>query len=590
MGDGPVDAELLEARIADLADVVTRLSARVEALERAGQPGRRTGAQAALDRSARPYRPSPGEGAFSAAEATRVLSLGGRSFLVLAGAFVLRAVTEGGTVPAWMGVALGFAYAGVWMVMADRAGKAGQQLSAAFHAVSVVIIGFPLLIEATNRFKLFSPVGSAVVLAALTGAALLLAARRNLQSLAWVVSLGGMATALWLMATAKVIVPGALYLVALSTAVLWIGYVRDWTAIRWPVALVADLVVLVVAMKAGDRATNEGPLSAMLVQLSMVAIFMGSVGVRTILRGRKVVPFEIAQSAGVIAVGIGGAVFVAVRSGMGQAGFGVISLLLGAASYAVGVSFLRRKTVIRENFWFYSSVAVVFVVAGTALLFPEPIRSIVWCVLAVVLAVMAPRRGSQTLAGHAGVYALAAALASGLLGQALRALLVGGEIAWRPGVAPLAAIAALAAAAWLGGRVARERVPERILPAVVDLVLAVGVAGTVSAWLAPLVAGTGPAASPGALATLRTVSLSVVAVGCAWAGRMPRLAEAAWLAYPLLALTGLKMLLEDLKHGRPATLVLAFACFGLALILVPRIRARASAARDPGARDPATPG
>jgi len=566
------DTTLLEARIADLADVVKRLEGRVAALERAGTPGRRSAAQAALDRSARPAE--PGGRAFDAAEMTRVLSLGGRSFLVLAGAFVLRAITDAGTVPAWLGVGLGFVYAGVWMAMADRAGKAGQTLSAAFHAVLVVIIGFPLLIEATNRFKLFSPGGAALVLTALTGAALLLATRRNLQPLAWVVSLGGIATALWLMATAKVLVPGALYLVALGTATLWIGYVRDWTAIRWPVALVADVMVIVVALKAGDRSTNEGPAMALLVQAAMVALFMGSVGARTIWRGRKVVPFEVIQSVAVIVVGIGGAVWVAVRSGMGQAGFGVVSLLFGAASYAVAFSFVRREKPIRENFWFYGSVAVVFVLAGTALLLPEPARSLAWCVLALGLAWAAPRHESRMLSGHAAVYALAAAIASGLPGQSTMALLVGSEIRWRPGVATLAALAGLAGTAWLNARMVRTNLLERILPALVDLVLALGLAGTAVAWLAPLVAGAGQGTSPGALATLRTVALVSVAVAAAWIGRGAPFAEAAWLAYPLLGLTGLKMLFEDLKQGRPATLVLAFAFYGAGLILVPRIRGR----------------
>jgi predicted tellurium resistance membrane protein TerC len=66
----------------------------------------------------------------------------------------------------------------------------------------------------------------------------------------------------------------------------------------------------------------------------------------------------------------------------------------------------------------------------------------------------------------------------------------------------------------------------------------------------------------------------------AWLGRTPGHAEAGWLAYPLLGLIGLKMLLEDLPRGRPVTLILAFAFYGLALILVPRIRARRTAVRD----------
>jgi hypothetical protein len=570
------DRSLLEARLADLADVVARLEARVAALERAGSQGRRSAAQAALDRSATPSRAS--QGAFDTGEATRVLSLGGRTLLVLAGAFVLRAVTDSGSIPSWMGVGLGFVYAGAWMVMADRAGKAGQTLSAAFHAVSVVIIGFPLLIEGTNRFKLFSPVGSAAVLTALTAAALLLATRRGLPSLAWVVSLGGTATALWLMATSKVLVPGALYLVALGTAAVWIGYVRDWTGIRWPVALVADVMVLLVAVKAGDRMTNEGPGAALLVQAVLVALYLGSFATRTLYMGRKVVPFEMVQAAAVITVGIGGAVWVATRSGFGQAGFGVGSIIFGVASYALAFAFVERRQKIRENFYFYTSIALVFLLSGTGLLLGEPARSIVWGALAVLFAWLAIRQKSRTLSTHAAVYAVAAAAGSGLVARSISTLFVGGEVGWRPSFATTAVLLAIAASAWLAGRAPRSTALERIPPVAVYLVLAIGVSGTLVAWLAPAVAGVGPGASAGALATLRKVVLVAAVLATAWMGGTPGHAEAGWLAYPLLGFIGIKMLLEDLPRGRPVTLILSFAFYGLALILVPRIRARAAAA------------
>ena len=569
------DTSLLEARLADLADVVARLESRVAALERAGPQARRSAAQAALDRSAVPSRSREGGGAFDAAQATRVLSLGGRSLLVLAGAFVLRAVTDAGSIPAWLGVGLGFVYAGAWMVMADRAGKAGQTLSAAFHAVSVVIIGFPLLYEGATRFKLFPPSGAAAVLTALTAAALLLATRRSLPSLAWVVSLGGMVTALFLMQKAGGnLVPGALYLVLLGVGTLWIGYVRDWTGLRWPAALVADLAVLLVANPQAQR----GPTGALLVQSALVALFLGSFATRTLYMGRKVVPFEMVQTAAVIAVGIGGAVWVAVRSGMGQAGFGVFAILFGAAAYAVAFAFVERRQKIRENFYFYTSVAVVLLLAGVALLLVEPARSLAWGVLALVVGALAPRKGSRTLAVHAAVYATAAAIGSGLLGEAIVTLFFRNLVGWRPGIATTAALLAVGGCAWLTSRVPRTSILEQVAPAVVDLVLALALAGTVVAWLAPVVAGSGPDASPGALATLRTVALVASAVAAAWLGRRAAFAEAGWLAYPLLGFTGLKMLLEDLPRGRPVTLILGFACYGLALILVPRIRGRGRAA------------
>src|SRR5512137_874612 len=467
------DTSLLEARLADLADVVARLEGRVAALERAGPQARRSPAQAALDRSAAPAR--QGSGTFDAGQATRILSLGGRTLLVLAGAFVLRALTDSGKIPSWMGVGLGFLYAGAWMVMSDRAGKAGQALSAGFHAVSVVIIGFPLLFEGATRFKLFSPPGAAGVLAALTAAALLLATRRGLQVLAWVVSLGGIATALALMAASGRLVPGAVYLTVLGVATLWIGYLRDWTLLRWPVALVADLVVLLVAVHAADPGTNEGPGLALLVQSVLVALFLGSFATRTLYLGRKVVPFEMIQAAAVIVVGIGGAVWVAVRSGLGQAGFGVSSVVFGAASYAVAFAFVERRQKIKENFYFYTSIALVFLLSGTGLLLGEPARSLLWGALAVLFAWLALRQRSRTLGTHAAAYAVAAAAGSGLVAQSISALLVGGTVEWRPSAASTAVLLGVAASAWLAGKEPRGTTLERLPPVVVYMVLVVGV-------------------------------------------------------------------------------------------------------------------
>jgi hypothetical protein len=59
-----------------------------------------------------------------------------------------------------------------------------------------------------------------------------------------------------------------------------------------------------------------------------------------------------------------------------------------------------------------------------------------------------------------------------------------------------------------------------------------------------------------------------------WLGRREAWREAGWLVYPLLAATGLKILLEDLPRGRPATLFVAFALYGAALVAVARARHR----------------
>jgi hypothetical protein len=53
--------------------------------------------------------------------------------------------------------------------------------------------------------------------------------------------------------------------------------------------------------------------------------------------------------------------------------------------------------------------------------------------------------------------------------------------------------------------------------------------------------------------------------------------------YPILALTGLKLLLADLPQGRPATLFLALALYGFVLIVGPRLARQRKAVPEPDA-------
>jgi hypothetical protein len=85
----------------------------------------------------------------------------------------------------------------------------------------------------------------------------------------------------------------------------------------------------------------------------------------------------------------------------------------------------------------------------------------------------------------------------------------------------------------------------------------------------PFLAGRPPA--PGVVATVRTVILTASAVLLARLGWAPRWRELAWLAYAALALGGLKILIEDLPRSQAATLFIALAAYGLALIVTPRL-------------------
>jgi hypothetical protein len=109
------------------------------------------------------------------------------------------------------------------------------------------------------------------------------------------------------------------------------------------------------------------------------------------------------------------------------------------------------------------------------------------------------------------------------------------------------------------------------------LVIAVGLvwtaAGCVTGLLAPVLASSADGVvNLGALTTVRTGVLAAAALLVAWVARQDRFREWAWLVYPLLVLLGLKMVAQDFKHSRPATLFIALALYGIALIIAPRLR------------------
>ena len=122
-------------------------------------------------------------------DAVTILALIGRTFVILAGAYLLRAVTESGVVSHTAGVALGLAYASAWPLIADRV-AARSTLAATFYGACGVLVGMPLVWEAATRFALIGPVAAALLLAALAALVLAVSWHRQLQPLAWIATLG----------------------------------------------------------------------------------------------------------------------------------------------------------------------------------------------------------------------------------------------------------------------------------------------------------------------------------------------------------------------------------------------------------------
>jgi hypothetical protein len=581
----------LEAKVAELSESLTAMERRIALLEKGLSPAaarrlRQQAAVAAAETTLGQVKADATEALLrqDAASVAVTIPLAGRTLLVLAGAFVLRALTDSGRLPPWVGVGFGFVYAGIWVALADRAASAKKLWSAGFHGAAAVAIGFPLLFETTARFQLVPTWIAALLLSAFTAVALGVAAGRRFQPLAWLVVLAAIPAAFALMVAQGRVAPPLLFLVLLGIGTVWLGYVLDWHGLRWPVAGAADLAVLFLAVEALRPGAADGPVTAVLVQFALMAAYLGSTAIRTLGLRRGVVPFEMVQSAAVLLVGLGGAAFVTAQAGMGSGALalGALSLAFGAGAYAVAFAFVERQRT-PANFYFYTTAGVAFVLAGAAFLLPAGARGLLFAALALACAIGVRKAGRATLAGHAATYAAAAALASGLLEHAWESAFASPGTPWTPAtLASVAVVLGIGAATWAVVSTRAPGVIARIPRVALLALLAASATGLLVGWVAPLVAGTpGEGADPGTVATVRTVFLALGALALAALGRLEPWAEARWLSWPILGVAGVKMILEDLPRSRPATLFLAFALYGAALILVPRMRRR-----DPSAPAP----
>jgi hypothetical protein len=561
----------LEALLEQLTIHVGDLERRLAALET------REPAAAAV----RPHdRPPGGErdalerlASLRASDFGAVVALVGRTLVVLAGAYLLRALTESGTLTAGPGVLLGLLFALCWVVMADRAGARGRSLSAAFHGVAFLLIACPLLFEATTRFQFLNTAAAAAGLGGSAAVALAVAARRRLPGVAWVTTLGVLATAGTLMLATAELGPLTLLLVLLGVATLWLGHLLDWTVLRWPVALGADLAILILSGRAVAPDVADRPGMALAAQMLLLVAYLGSVAVRTLCLGREATPFEIVQGAAAIAVGLGGAAYVTGRMG-GAFPLGIATLALAAGCYAVAVAFVEPRQGRRRNFYFYTSAGLVFALAGCALVLPRPPLGLTYAALGVATAWAGRLWRRRIFRTQGAVYLVAAVAASGLLTHVGYGLGLPLPPAGAPSAAMLGVLALCLGALRGLGPPATEGtpLPAARLPRLVGVVVALGgLMGVALAWLVPVIVGAEAAAHGGQVATLRTALLVVDILALAWAARALEFVEGAWLVYPLLVLTGLKFVFEDFRAGQPATLFVSFALYGLALIVGPRL-------------------
>jgi hypothetical protein len=562
-----------DTRIRDLEAAVARLSARVDSLESAQYAVEaRQGTFPIGPRGSSVLEPSHDPETTLPAGAPAWLGLLGRTCIVLGGAFSLRALTNTGQIPTDAGVWLGLAYAVLWLVLAARASGP----STFFHGVSSLLVALPLIAEAVLGFKVMSGEVGALVMVSFAAASLGVASHRRQHALAMTTGIGTLATAIALMiglsqpvAQATILAP-VVALISIGTVTLWVAYRRDWTWLPWPVAAGADLGVLIVAFRASAVPPREAPLAGQLVNALLIACYLGSFVARIVLQSREVRVFEVAQTAIALAVGLGGAVAIAHANHVSAILLAFPPLLVGGLLYVQTFTLVARRGAGPAFYW-AGMTALALVLVGLTWLFGESTRPVVMAIGALAASLAAWRLGHPLLALQGAIAAIVAALQSGLVAFTTIVWLTHGHVG--PVGLSLGFVLVAVLAALVMPRAVHEQEPP-VLTSIARVALSLAlVAGTGSLLVIALGSELGPFANDiGAMATLKTVILAGAAAGLAWAGRSPRFVEFGWIAYGALGAGGLKILFEDLPNSRPATLFIALAAYGAALISVQKLR------------------
>ena len=555
------EPEGLEAEVRDLAARVARLERELGISMAQGSPAQ---SAAPSTRALASPTPNPQPPAPAVLETTALFPVLGRALLGLAGAYLLRAVTESGTVAPKVGVALGLLYAILWLIWAART-PAARRLEAALHSLTSVLVLAPLLWEAALRFHAVSTWGSGAILLFFTLFGLAVSWKKDLLIVATIATLAGLGTAAALLLATDDVLPFTFVFLAIAAAVEASACLDHWLSERWLTATAADLAVLLATwLVTNPRGlpTGYAPIPhewLLTAQVALLAIYLSSTIVRTLLRGVTFTAFETAQCAV--------AFLISVWGGLGPA-MALVTLACGAACYVVSFVMLDRPGSRGRNFYTYSTFGILLAIAGSRILLSGHVAAAVWSLLAVACVWAGASFRRLTLLVHGGSYLILALVSSGALVQAAAFLL--GAASW-PGENDAALVAGAAATAVCYGLVRKTAWPVPRL----------GNAATLAWLLAGISAGLVTAAYHGVLgqsashaycATLRTAVVVFAALFLAWAGPRWGNLELSRLVYPAMALGAYRLLTDDLHQDLKAALFLSLLIYGSALIALPRLK------------------
>ena len=527
--------------------------------------------------------PQPPAGVFDLPP--NVVPVLGRMLVAIAGAYVLRALTEWAVLPAAAGVAIGLIYAIIWLWVAARSPVEAKFMAALSCSTSVLIMA-PLVWEATGRLKVMSSATSSGVLAVFALIALALASRTQHRIIGTIAGVSSIIMAVALLLARDDIVPFTTALLLIAASMEFAAWRDLQPGARAFAALAADSSVLLFSsLMSSPRGMPEtwvpvSPHAVLAAQLALALIYIATAVTQTVVRRRTLGFVEIAQTAAALLIGIGGAVWVFEGHHSVTLGLGIAALAGGMAFYAVAFRLFERDN--KWNFRALATFGLFLVLAGIFLPFSCSEFWILSCACAVACCWATKALGLPTLGLHGAIYLLLGSAAASATSQPLGVLFarVAGSPAWLPSITVFFAAAvcwaAIASIAPGGPGHWRTQISSLAIAAhIVWITAGLVVYAVLAMWRTTVGGESGIPADTLGTVVLTGLSLTLARVGTHW--RKP---ELVWLLYGFVLLGGYKLATRDFMNEHNLALVVSLLCYGGALIVLPRMLRGKSAAGD----------
>jgi hypothetical protein len=556
----------------DLPDTLELLSARVDALEKRvcelEHPQQNIVTPAV---GTNILRNKSQEGDDSGTEAAgSIFPVLGKAMLGFAGAFLLRALAEASVIPRGIIAAIAIAYAVAWLGWSARLSNAASFVRATYACTSALILA-PMVWELTLHFKVLPPALTAGLLGGFGLVATALTWKRDLPEIRGSVLVTAAVAAIALAIATREIVPFVAALLLMAALVEMHATQKHGRAIWMLVILVANLGAagLIFIYSGPASARTDYPavgLAALLLPACLLFVIQSAgIVIRTLQLDLRVTTAEVALAIISFALAATSVVLFAPQSGLVL--FGGASIVLSVVSYFVGFVHLRARTERRNANVFVVWSAALFVI-GVLFSLPGLWAGTVLDLAAIAASVAGMRLDSAMLKFHAAAYLVVAAIVCGIPQCDYGALAGTPPISVGWGVIVFGAAALVCY--WIDDEHAGEGWQRKVVHLVTAILAILMVASLATEGLLRLAA---LVVNPdvGHVALIRTFTICAIALALAFGGSRLQQPAMKRLAYAALLFEAVKLVFEDLHHGRMEFIAASFFMFAMTLIAVPRL-------------------